>query len=379
MIIIEDKQRILNLNHMAIYLMVTADEMSTYGNKLSNLNTFGTLTRGIFRFEVVEKGSTPYEKMPEELTRATQNSNILVRLINSIHEVYCYGMDYVDLSLDERGFRKELNDIVNDICEKNVMQLDILCSRYTSTSIKAIQEYRENNIARDVFERALRKERIPKNEHQNDHLTRIAKTTDLPESLAIAKDALTIPYSEKIEQERCEREAPTIRPAISITIKYVPTGEFYENGNPKKCLGFEFVINDDIVPFPIKNTDYIFFYSAVLLANREGIHLRRRDFTNDAPTDKKEWLQRLFSALTFARSFDDWFRAINAHGPAARINDAKSKFNKGLWDILSDRHKDAYYYCCLVTENPRTQNTHYKIRINSQNIHFDPYFEERLR
>lgn len=379
MIIIEDKQRILNLNHMAIYLMVTADEMSTYGNKLNNLNTFGTLTRNIFRFEVVEKGSTPYEKMPIELTRATQNSNILVRLINSIHDVYCYGLDYVDLSLGERDFHIKLNDIVNDICEKNIMQLDILCSRSTSTSIKAIQRYTGNSIAKDVFERALRKERIPKDEHQNDQLMSIAKTTDMPESLEIAKDALTNPYSDKIERERCEREAPSTRPRISVTVKNVPTGEFYEDGNPQKSLGLEFIINGDVIPFPVKNKDHLFLYSAVLLANREGIRLRRRDFTNEAPTDKKDWLQRLFSAFAFPRSFDDWFRVINAHGPAARINDAKSKIDKALWEVLSDQHKDAYYYCCLITEKPRTQDTRYKIRIDSQNIHFDPYYEERLK
>ena len=379
MIIIEDKQRILNLNHMAIYLMVTADEMSTYGNKLNNLNTFGTLTRNIFRFEVVEKGSTPYEKMPIELTRATQNSNILVRLINSIHDVYCYGLDYVDLSLGERDFHKKLNDIVNDICEKNIMQLDILCSRSTSTSIKAIQRYTGNSIAKDVFERALRKERIPKDEHQNDQLMSIAKTTDMPESLEIAKDALTNPYSDKIERERCEREAPTSRPRISVTVKNVPTGKFYRNGRPKICLGFEFVINGDVIPFPVNKIDQTFLYSAVLLANREGIHLRRRDFTNEAPADKKEWLQRLFSALSFDGIFYEWLRAANNNGPAARINDAKSKIDKALWEVLSDQHKDAYYYCCLITEKPRTQDTRYKIRIDSQNIHFDPYNEERLR
>ena len=34
MIIIDDERRILNLNHMAIYLMLTAKEMAMYGDKL---------------------------------------------------------------------------------------------------------------------------------------------------------------------------------------------------------------------------------------------------------------------------------------------------------------------------------------------------------
>ncbi len=35
MIIIDDERRILNLNHMAIYLMLTAEEMAMYGGDIS--------------------------------------------------------------------------------------------------------------------------------------------------------------------------------------------------------------------------------------------------------------------------------------------------------------------------------------------------------
>lgn len=47
MIIIDDERRILNLNHMAIYLMLTAEEMAMYGDKLKRLNNYRRVTRGI--------------------------------------------------------------------------------------------------------------------------------------------------------------------------------------------------------------------------------------------------------------------------------------------------------------------------------------------
>ena len=146
MIIIDDERRILNLNHMAIYLMLTAEEMAMYGDKLKRLNNYRRVTRGIFRFEIVEKGSMPYEQLPKEMTRgAARACNLLVRLVNSIHKIYCYGLDFVDMSLDSDSIHNELNLIVDEICRKNIFQLDILEYRNTGTAMSALQMYRNCN------------------------------------------------------------------------------------------------------------------------------------------------------------------------------------------------------------------------------------------
>ena len=62
MIIINDKNRILNLNHLAIYIMLSESEEREYGKKLSHLNNDLSLTKGIFQFAIVKKGTTPYEE-----------------------------------------------------------------------------------------------------------------------------------------------------------------------------------------------------------------------------------------------------------------------------------------------------------------------------
>ena len=56
MIIINDKNRILNLNHLAIYIMLSESEEREYGKKLSHLNNDVSLTKGIFQFAIVKKG-----------------------------------------------------------------------------------------------------------------------------------------------------------------------------------------------------------------------------------------------------------------------------------------------------------------------------------
>ena len=54
MIIINDPLRLLNLNPLAIYLMLMPDEKAQYRDKLKDLNRYSTLTKGIFHFDIVE-------------------------------------------------------------------------------------------------------------------------------------------------------------------------------------------------------------------------------------------------------------------------------------------------------------------------------------
>lgn len=376
MIIIEDAKGILNLNHMAIYLMLTAEERKQYGEKLKGLNNHKSLSRGIFHLEIVEKGDTPYENLPADMTRgAAKNCNVLVRLINSIHDTFCYGLDYIDLTQEEEIVRDNLKVIVDDICQKNITQLEILVTRNTSTSILAMQKYRDSKIVAEVFEKALERKYIKKEECPILQLQKVSATTDLAESLAIAKDAFTSPQSEKIERELCERNAPEKKPTISMSIKNisVPNG-YYKSGKQKKAFGLELVINGDIVNIPITNTDWKVLYLAVVAAKLESRRLRRKNFTYDNnDKEAKEWLERKFSSLSLNKKFDDWFLTINSNGPASRINDSKSKINKHLWKYLSPKYKDAYHYVFIENIDQRTPNSFYTIHLNKAHIHIADY------
>ena len=374
MIIIEDDKRILNLNYMAIYIMLTAEEMQEYKDKLKTLNSFRKLTRGIFRFEIVEKGDTPYEKLPKEMTRTVTNCNVLMRLINSIHGIYCYGLDTIDLTLEEQELRAELSSVVDDVCKKNIKQMEVLSERCTGTSIQAMREYRANNIVKDTFECALYGI-VPK-EGTIEQVEAYGKTTDRKESLELVRSMTSDKAKDKIERERAGREVPGTHPSISITVSDISYKD--KKGHKKKGKGFVFKINDDVMCVPFNRIDQTMLYSSVLMASVCSVKLKRYDFTEFSSAEKKAWLKKIFSALCFDERFEDWFEKINRNGRAARINDAKSKVNKALWDILSKEHKDAYYYCLLVTKNDHTDKSEYVIRTNKNRIHIADYIMEKL-
>ena len=115
MVKIFDDQNCLELNLLAIYLMLTSEEMALYGDKLKDLNRFSTLTKGIFHFYIIEKGETPYNKLPKEMIRNMRHYNVMARLVDSIHVIYCYGLDEIDLEEDKSSIIKQLQVFVEQV------------------------------------------------------------------------------------------------------------------------------------------------------------------------------------------------------------------------------------------------------------------------
>lgn len=367
MITIDDPKRCLDLNHMAIYLMLTAEEKRLYGEKLKGLNSCTSITHGIFRFDIVEKGDTPYEQLPADMTRgAARNCNVLVRLVNSIHETYCYGLDYLDITKEEEEIRKDLKLIVDDICTKNINQLNILSNRNTETSILAKRMYDDCRIVADVFEKVLEGRTFRKEERPTQEMQRVSPASDPRKSDNIAREAYLNEHSEKIEREYCERNAPEPAPAISMCIKNVPKG-ISKSGKQKTAFGVELTINGDVVNIPITETDFKFFYVALALATREGRRLSRRDFSDYGSTETKKWLKRVFTSLSLDRDFDEAFDKLKK-----RIDDRKSKVNKLLWKGLSPQHKRAYYY--IHIEN---QDSLYLLHLDKSCIQLADFIQDK--
>ena len=379
MITIKDRQRLLNLNYMAIYLMLTSDEIVQYGDKLKNLNRHTTLTRGLFHFDVVERGDNPYDKLPKEITHATEGFNVMVRLINDIHEMYGYGLEKIDLGLEMSALVKELNKYVDAVCEENIDRLDVLGNRNTGTSMAAMKKYRESNIVKEVFTRAL-KGKIENREESQELVQTAYPTPDMATSLDLAKGATDDKYALSIEKDRCEREEPSEKPDISIKVTYVKTGKVRKDGSRLKKLGMEFTINGDTVPVYLGSTDQQILYFATLLAKMEGETFKRSDFSVLAPNDtvsKKgrermaKWLHDRFCALIVTRNFNEWYKGVkeNPHPFDVAIGGIKAK----LWEILSPKHKNAFYYTLILNKDGR-----YKIRVSANHIEIDPKIMERI-
>ena len=372
MIIVKDKQRTLNLNHRAIYIMLSPKEKSRYGDTLSGIITNSALTKGLFQFYIIEKGNTPYEELPRDMTRATSMCNVMVRLVNSIHKTYCYGLDCIDFGKDADGIRAELDSFVRSVCEENIMQLEILEERQTNSAMVARQTYEDEAIVKVMFEEAL-SDGICHERNAPSALERLYSSTDLETSLELVLGALDSKLSRKVQMEYYERENPSFeRPDISVSITMVPTGKTKKDGTEKIGWGFDICINQTHIPVHFGSNDQTFLYAALLFASRDGIALCRRDFTDYAPSKDQRWLQSKYRAFGFSSNFQKWYEAVKKKD-AHRIDDAVSKIKGTLWDSLSGVSKKAYHYLCIVTDNAR-----YKVRIHKDRIFLGPILIDRI-
>ena len=377
MITINDDKHLLNLSHTVIFLMLTSDEHRKYGEKLKALYRYSTLTMGLFSFDIVEKGETPYEKLPEDMTRAASECNVLVRLINHIHGVYCYGLEKIDLSDDMDSIVRQLKMFVVEVCRRDIDNLDILIPRSSSVSTQAIKYYKAHNLFKEVFENALR-------EYAEDARLALENATnsfDVAISHELMQGAVDNKRSSKNEQLRLEVEAPFTKPDISVSIKHnVNTGKKTKTGNLKKGTGLEISINNERpTTLYFGSTPMTFLYIALLMAKMEDKKIRRRDFTRNVDKEVEKWLHVRYRALAFVKDYDEFIDSANSHGrSAALIDDSKSKANNTLWKILPDKYKDAYHYLCILTKNKRKPDSRYEIRIDGSKIKIDPKIAGRI-
>lgn len=385
MVKIFDEQKCLNLNHLAIYLMLTSDEMALYGDKLKDLNRYSTLTKGIFRFYIIEKGETPYDKLPKEMIRNMRHYNVMARLVDSIHDIYCYGLDEIDLEGDKSSILEQLKVFVEQVCKENIDHLDILYHRLSHSSRIKMRYYFDEDIVKELFEAALKGENAGNNVCKSVFQGNLI-SLDMKSSLEIAKSAADSKKEQmelKIEKDRCERNAPDYTPKISMTVKnIVKTKDNNQKGRQTKKPGVELNIDGNVVPVVFDSTDQTFLYIIILMARKEGVIIRRSDFLHieENPNDNiKElllrksmniWIKKRFLALGLKRDYDDWCRTIK--NDIHRMDDAASKIKRKLWEILGSNYKNAYFYCVI-----HNKYKFYDIPIYGKDISIDPKILEK--
>jgi uncharacterized protein YdeI (YjbR/CyaY-like superfamily) len=381
MILINDEQQLLNLDCMAIYLMLTPEELTKYSEKLNSLTCNKSVTKGLFRLDAVEKGDTPCEKLPQRMKKVTSFCNVMVRLVNGIHGIYCYGFDYIDLDASQDEIVGDMKGIVDEICNEDINRLDVLENRSSNVSRKEMEVYRMKQFVRGVLMVAQKGGDVEaaKAEAAHTSMQNATESVDSTDSLDIARGTIDNKRNRRLLMEFNERKRPATKPEISVNLTRVTTGGKPRKDNTEKTgWGFDIVINGDHLPVYFGSTDQSFFYAALFFANIEGIALKRRNFQSTAATTDRDWLNRKYSVFSFPTDFNDWYEKVQ-DGEAHRIDDAVSKVKRGLWDILNaNGMTDAYYYLCIVTENPRKSNARYKIRITNKQIKLDPELEKRL-
>ena len=289
MIILRDPQRTLNLNPLSIYLMLTSDEMALYGDKLKSLNWYSTLTKGIFHFDIVEKGMVPFLKLPDKLYHNMYHYNVMVRLVNYIHGSFCYGMEEIDLTGDISSIVEQLEKFVKDVCEDNIDLLDILSRRSSRPSLESILYFREHKIVKELFDAVLKGETVDKDNGKST-FEKVSDSTDKKTSLGLVKFASSgrpEVLDSKTERELRQSIRPESHPQIKITVKKCKTGKERKDGSAKEKIGVELDIDGNIISVHFGSTDQTFLYIINLMATMEGRYIERARLL---PLEQKEFM-----------------------------------------------------------------------------------------
>jgi hypothetical protein len=375
MITISDEKRLLNLDYFTIYLLLTPEQIQMYGDKLKNVNKHTRITRGLFHVEIIQKGEYAYKELPEDMLRYINdhNFNVLARLVNEIHGNYCYGMESVDVGNPSIFFM--LEQFSRNLSYANIKNLDILMNRNTNSGREAMRIYNESNIAMELFQDAFVCNIGKFKRWTKDEVPNLFESADTKTSSELVEEAVGNSKPNTIKREPRERELPDAPPEqLTITIKRI---RVKQKRNTKIAFGFEINVDGDIIPVYFGATDRTFHYAATLMRQKEGLSpLTRTNYMYLADTQNNEiknWLRSLFKTLNLNTNFDKWCEIIS-DSEAHRLDNATSVIKRILWEALSPKHENAFYYCLLRNDDGR-----YKINIRKENIFIDKEITDRMQ
>lgn len=348
-----DPKRWLNLNFAEIYVLLNADEYETLQPRVQALNNNPAVRRGLFNITAVQRGKEMNSILPDSIKEMLTGSNVIVRLVDSIHGTYTYGIGSLNTSADDAAWKAEFEDFSKQVCETNLRQLEILESRNTSTAIEAQQLYESMNLRCSVFEQAQ------KGTLGEDENFRFAESNDI---LRVS-DAIC-------SREVIESAVDAVRPDVISQLRSRPTRD--DNSQllvrvhiVKKRVHFEFSLGDRTVDVVFNGHSEDFLYAALLNSVTDGYSFTPRDFGSKDKVIIRR-LQTLHESLGYNFFLDEM-----KNMKADRRNEAKSKINRALRGVLNNLSPSAYKICEVKIMQPRTNRSEYSVGILGKNIHWD--------
>lgn len=364
MITIIDENKTLNLNHMAIYLLLDSNEMK-YRRKLSRITSDPEVTKGIFEYEIIERGKSPYRYLPDETAFLTASCNVMIRLVNSIHRNYYYGFSKVNFADDSNTIKLGLKEFAAEACKLNIIQLEILNERNTSTSIYATRHLKQNNIVIQMFKEALECREMNAKENAEIAKTNLQKSTsssNMKESKEIIEGVVDSEKSSKIDMEFHKDKHPDNALGVQVTITQVPTGSTYKNGTPKIGWGFSLCIEGVTVPLYLSSSIQKVLFAAILIGKTEDKPVHRKYFSKDYSNTKIiEWLKSIFLMFGINKNFEEWYDQIQRD--QTKLNVEVSKLRTLIWKAVKNVNKEALYYLY-----PKMVSGSYSVRLENRVI-----------
>lgn len=360
MILLDDRERWLNLNFAEIYVLLSGSEYDTLHSRVEALNGNPAVRRGLFNITPVRRGEEMNRVLPEDIREVLADYNVIVRLVDSIHGTYTYGISKFNTQADDAAWASAFEGFTMMVCQKNISQLDILKSRSTATAIGAQQLYESMNLRHDVFDQALNGTLSEEENFRFAESNDVMRVSDAACSQEVIESAVDAAKQDVISQLRCR-----------------PTGD--ERGQlmvrvhvEKNRVHFEFKLGDRVADVVFKGHSEDFLYAAVLKSVTDNYCFTPRDFgytRNNRVIEDKSIIDRL-QALHESLGYNH-FSEEKEKMRGDRRNEAKSNINKALRKGLNGLSSSAFNICEVKLKEPRTKRSEYSVGILKENIHWD--------
>ena len=349
--IINDKEKLININPLVIYFVLSAKEYKEYREDILNLNNFIGFTRGIFKFEVLAKGDVDHSILPSSITYELIKSNIFLRLIDSADGAFNYLFSHIDLAADSSVVEDSIIDLAVRVCDENIAILESLSKNIDSNNTT----YSLTNKAIGIFNKAIAKSRFRRGvwrspfmvhgstvlhclNHEIDFcddvpgsllqdipsfainhrisskaqraldliksefdegdmhdilieiLGAYGQVPDVESSSNIVEGIVNDKYSDNIRRDHYKRFEPKKRPHIKIHIKRVTTTTRSKASNK---YGVEIEVDDKVVSIYFKSKDQTMLYIVSLLCRKNGRPLYLNELYDKSLIGPKQKRERL--------------------------------------------------------------------------------------
>ena len=386
-----DKQRLLNIHPLTIYVYLSDEEKQAYGSEIKRLNRYKTVTRGVFKFKVLQSPGNFREDMPKDLVSMVKSNNIMVRLLNLAGDDFSYAFHRIDFFENALDVDSSLQEFITEVCKYNAQIFESTISyehdREKKTQFeKLLALFREAALPKRTNKGAWERISAPENE--------VVVANAMPFGLRGVLDRVgaVVPPQKKEErglfavlnkflESMCENYPEEISklfedsvtvPEVKIELKKIPTTF---RGRLKHKYGVEIHVGDEVVAVDFGSKNCTMIYLCTLLQQKNNCPLRRAHFQIAPSSTKVQWMRIVYDTIfpSDATDFDSWYNRLCQNGHRG-VNQGKSNCNSKISKALKSYIMAAKF--CEIQSVKKDDHTFYQIDIPSEKIIIPSELEE---
>lgn len=370
MVTITDTYSILNLSLLEVFFLCDEESISHQKEIIDRLNEEKVMHNGLFHYNVILRGSTPYEQLPGSLIKEIKRHNVFIHLVNGIHHYFNYGLGEIDMMESYESIQKNVDDFIHEVCEFNINNLEMLKERCTDSAFADMRDYEDKGVVEEIFKGILddnlsnlSDEKVKEIQQTiNTHTNTLSKS----KSLELFQNAFGEVNPGVMGREFFLTTPPQRKPQIKVKIEQIASGK-----SRKLKYGVVMDIDGDHVEITFKNSNETTIYFVTLLCKKVGIEFHPRYFEGSEKMYMTNLMRETYERISNS-PYSDWIERMK-ECPSDR-NSAKSSIQKIILDTLKEKHPNAIYYCELNIE--RSLSGRYQVNLDENEIELDKAFED---